>query len=132
MEQILLKCKACLCGMDFFEWYIWQEAAWSCWWISVGLTIRSVSNQLSSLFYLSIYKINLFPRVFWSKLDARMIGIKNIQEIFQFSSPCCHNKNISSVHLHQTSDLSLFVSYLKGIQVLHIALLRKVKWNAKC
>ena len=44
---------------------------------------KYVCKQSITLFnYLNIYKINLFPGVFWSKIDARMIAIKNIQQFF--------------------------------------------------
>ena len=49
LEQILLKRRAWLYGMDFCEWYTWQDVAWRYWWVSVNLTNTSVSNRLPSL-----------------------------------------------------------------------------------
>ena len=43
-EQILLKRRAWLYGMDFLEWYMWQDESSKCWWISVGLIYKSARS----------------------------------------------------------------------------------------
>ena len=79
--------------MDFFEWYAWQEVAWRYWWVSVDLTNTSVSNWFRSLIISASKKSIRSPEYFWSK--------------FNFPSPCCHNKQISSMYLHHTNNLKL-------------------------
>ena len=45
----MLKRRALLYGMDFFEWYTLQEIAWKYWWVSVDMTNTSVSSWFPSL-----------------------------------------------------------------------------------
>ena len=106
-EQILLKRRAWLYGMDFFEWYTWQEVAWRYWWVSVDLTNTSVSNWFPSFIIstskksirsLEYFEVNLMLRWSWLRISKNS---------FNFSSPCSHNKKISSMYLQHTIGLKL-------------------------
>ena len=97
-EQMWLNLKAWPYGIPFLQWKGWHELDCKYWWLSVGLTYKSVYIPPSTRDTVTSKKL---IEVFDHSAVSLMVGCTSLilaRNNFNLFSPCSHKKNVSSIY----------------------------------
>ena len=105
-EQIIFRRRAFLYGILFLQWYGWHEEEWIYWWLSVGLTCKSVvtfppiretATSKKSINLGDHSALNFIAGCFSFKCSINFVSL---------CSACFQSKKMLSMYLHRRYGFS--------------------------